>query len=90
MVRLPGASEEPDCLSKYQQSTPLPCICSLKDRGRAMAQAVSDRPLTAEALVRAGLVNVGFVVDKLALEHVFLRVLRYSPVSIIPPRLSTD
>jgi hypothetical protein len=32
-------------------------------------------------------VNVRFVVEKLALVQVFLRVLRYSPVSIIAPVL---
>jgi hypothetical protein len=30
---------------------------------------------------------VGFVVDKVALGQVFLRVLQFSPVSIIPPLL---
>jgi hypothetical protein len=43
-----------------------------------MAQIVSRRPLTAEARVRA----LGFVVDKVALGQVFLRVLRVSPVNI--------
>jgi hypothetical protein len=32
-----------------------------------------------------GSVHVGFVVDKMALEQVFLQVLRFSPVNIIPP-----
>jgi hypothetical protein len=45
---------------------------------RAMAQAVSRR---------SGLVRVGFVVDKVALEQVFLRVLRFSLVNFIPPVL---
>jgi len=31
---------------------------------------------------------MGFVVDKVALGQVFLQVLRFSPVSIIPPWLS--
>jgi len=35
-----------------------------------------------------GSVHVGFVVDKVALGQVFLRVLRFSPVSIIPPWFS--
>jgi hypothetical protein len=48
-----------------------------------MAQAVSRRPPTAEARVRS--VHVGFVVDKVALGQVFLRVLRFSPVNFIPP-----
>jgi hypothetical protein len=38
--------------------------------GRAMAQVVSRRPLTAEARVRAR-IDVGFVVDKVALGQVF-------------------
>jgi hypothetical protein len=32
-------------------------------------------------------INVGFAVDKVALGQVFLRVHRFSPVSIIPPSL---
>jgi hypothetical protein len=59
-------------------------------RGRAMAQAVSRRPLNAEARVRPRFNLVEFVVDKAALGHVFLRVLRFSPVSIIPPSLSNS
>jgi hypothetical protein len=35
-----------------------------------------------------GSIHVGFVVDKVALGQVFLRVLRFSPVNIIPPSLS--
>jgi hypothetical protein len=35
-----------------------------------------------------GSIHVGFVVDKVALGQVSLRVLRFSPVSIIPPSLS--
>jgi hypothetical protein len=35
-----------------------------------------------------GSVHVGFVVDKVALGEVFLRVLRFFPVDIIPPWLS--
>jgi hypothetical protein len=54
--------------------------------GRAMAQAVSRRPLTAAAWVRAQGNPVRFVVDKVALGQVFLRFLRFYPVSIIPPR----
>jgi hypothetical protein len=36
--------------------------------GGVMAQAVSGRPLTADARVRPGSVHVGFVVDKVALK----------------------
>jgi hypothetical protein len=38
--------------------------------GRAMAQAVSRRPLIAAARVRARVNPVGFVVDKVALGHI--------------------
>jgi hypothetical protein len=37
---------------------------------------------------RPGSIHAGFVVDKVALGQVFLRVLRFSPVSVIPPSLS--
>jgi hypothetical protein len=50
-----------------------------------MAQAVSCRPLTAAARVRAQVNPAGFVVDKVVLGQVFLRVIRFSPVNIIPP-----
>jgi hypothetical protein len=51
----------------------------------AMAQAVSRRPLTAAARFHARVNPVGFVMDKVTLGQVFFRVLRFSPVSIIPP-----
>jgi hypothetical protein len=35
-----------------------------------------------------GSAHVGFVVDKVALRQVFVLVLLFSPVSIIPPQLS--
>jgi hypothetical protein len=35
-----------------------------------------------------GSIHVGFVVDKAGLGQVFLRVLRFYPVNIIPPSLS--
>jgi hypothetical protein len=57
--------------------------------GRAVAQAVNRRRLTTESRVAPGLIRVGFVVDKVALGHVFLRVLRFSPVSMIPPSFPT-
>jgi hypothetical protein len=31
---------------------------------------------------------MGFVVDKVTMEHVFVRVLLFSPVNIVPPWLS--
>jgi hypothetical protein len=50
-----------------------------------MVQAISRRPLTAAAWIRAQVNPVGFVVDKVALGQVFPLVLRFSPVNIIPP-----
>jgi hypothetical protein len=44
-----------------------------------MADAVSHWPLTAEARVRAPFRPMGFVVDKVAMRQVFLRVSRFSP-----------
>jgi hypothetical protein len=41
----------------------------------------------AETRVRPRSVHVGFVVDKVALGQVFMRVLRLSPVNFIPPVL---
>jgi hypothetical protein len=52
--------------------------------GRAIALAVSRRPLTVAARVHAQVNPVGFVVGKAALGQVYLRVLRFSPVNIIP------
>jgi hypothetical protein len=46
-----------------------------------MAQAVSCWPLTAEVRIRARVIHVGFIVDKVALGQVFLQVLRF-PLSI--------
>jgi hypothetical protein len=51
-----------------------------------MVQAVSRRALTAEARVRARVKP--FVVDKVTLGQVFLRVLPFSLVNIIPPSFS--
>jgi hypothetical protein len=47
-----------------------------------MAQALSRRPVTAAAWVRAQHNPVGFVA-KVALRQVFLRVLWFSPVNVI-------
>jgi hypothetical protein len=52
--------------------------------GRAMAWVVSRRPLTAMAQVHARVSPVVFVVDKVALGQVFIWVLWFSPVNIIP------
>ena len=54
-----------------------------------MAQAVSPRPLTADAWVHLRSVHVRFVVDNVAKWQVFLRGFRFSLVNIIPPVLHT-
>jgi hypothetical protein len=59
--------------------------CAVSRNVSFIAQAVSRRPLIATSRVRAQVNPVGFVVDKVALVQVFLRVLRFSPVNIIPP-----
>jgi hypothetical protein len=53
-----------------------------------MTQAVSRRPLTAEARVRDRSPHVGFVMGKVALGRVCILVLRFYPVNIIPPTVS--
>jgi hypothetical protein len=54
----------------------------IKYKGRAMAQAVSRWPLTAEAGFAPGSIYVGFVVDKVALG-------RFSPsTSVFPANIS--
>jgi hypothetical protein len=53
-----------------------------------MAQAVLCRLLTAESRFAPGSVYLGFVVDKMALGQVFLRVFLFSPVNIITPLFS--
>jgi hypothetical protein len=54
-----------------------------------MAQVVSRRPLTAEARVRAWVNLCGICGGQSVTGTGFLlRVLRFSPVSIIPPSLS--
>jgi hypothetical protein len=55
-----------------------------------MAQAVSRRPPTAEARVHVRVIPCGILLNKVALGQGFLRVLRFSPVSIIPPGLHID
>jgi hypothetical protein len=50
-------------------------------QGRAITKVVSHPPFTTEA----GSVHAGFVVDKLALGQVFLRVPQFFHVYIIVP-----
>ena len=69
-------------------------------KGDAIAQSVQAmglavpwlRPLVAGLSPRTpgfdpGSVHLGFVVDKVAVGQVFLRILRFSPVNFIPPVL---
>jgi hypothetical protein len=66
--------------SKFNRKSPIDGSMYLS--GRAMAQAVSRRPLTTEARGSVpGQVHVRFVVDKVALGQVFLRVVGF-PLSI--------
>jgi hypothetical protein len=51
-----------------------------------MPRAANRRPLAAEPRFRS---NVRDVVDKVALGRVFFRVLRFLPVTVIPPVLHT-
>jgi hypothetical protein len=54
-----------------------------------LAQAASRQPLARRSRFDPGLVDVWLFLDKVALRHVFLSVLRFFPVSIIPPMLYT-
>jgi hypothetical protein len=56
--------------------------------GSAIAQAVSRRPLTAEARVLTRVTLYGICCGDIGTETGFFRVLRFFPVSIIPPWLS--
>jgi hypothetical protein len=54
-------------------------------KGRTVAQAVSHWLPTAASRIRARVWQVGFVVEKMALGQVFLRVLRFPlPIFILP------
>jgi hypothetical protein len=64
----------------------LDVLCSV----RAMAQAVGRRPFTAQALVRSQTSPHGICGGQSGTGTVFLRVLRFSPVSIVPPMLYTS
>jgi hypothetical protein len=55
--------------------------------GRAMTQAVSRLPPTADARVRSRVSPCGICRGQLALGQVFTRVRRFSPVNLIPPVL---
>jgi hypothetical protein len=53
-----------------------------------MTQAVSRRPLTAESRVRAWVNPSGIYGGHSGTGTGFLRVLRFSPVNVIPPSFS--
>jgi hypothetical protein len=68
--------------SKYSSQNPV----LRHPQSMLMAQIACRLPLTAEARVRARVsIRVGFLAEKVALGQAFLRVLRFFPVSIIPP-----
>jgi hypothetical protein len=52
---------------------------------RAVAQAVCRSPLNTYARVHLQVNHVGFVLDKVALGEVIIRILRSSTVSVILP-----
>jgi hypothetical protein len=54
-----------------------------------MVQLVSCQLLTMAARVQSQVADVEFVLDKLALAHVFLPEIQSSPVSITPLMLHT-
>jgi hypothetical protein len=62
---------------RYQQSRAVPWL-------RWLGSGLSPR----RPGFASGSIYVGFVVDKVTLAQGFLRILRFSPVSIIPPPLS--
>jgi hypothetical protein len=64
-------------------------MSSCCDVGRAMAQAVSRLFLTAKGWFYARVSVCGIYGGQSDTGHVYLRVLRFSPVSIIPPWLYT-
>jgi hypothetical protein len=52
-----------------------------------MSQAINADLLPQISGFDYGRVHVGFVVDEVALGHLFLPVIRFSPVDIIPPMI---
>jgi hypothetical protein len=63
-------------------------ICIAKALGRAVAQAVSRRPLTAESQVRARVNPCGICGGQSGAGTGFLRFIRFYPVNNIPPSFS--
>jgi hypothetical protein len=57
--------------------------------GPVLSQAVSRLPLTAKFRVNLRSVHVTFVVDRVAVGLVFLRLLQFCRKTIIPPILHT-
>ena len=58
-------------------------------RSRAMPQAVSRRPVATEAWVQSQAILCGIFGGHITLEQGFLQILRFSPVTIIPPMFHT-
>ena len=54
-----------------------------------MAEVISNWPVTMEFQVQSQVSHVIFVVDRVALGQVFVRLLRYSCISIVPPMSHT-
>jgi hypothetical protein len=52
----------------------------------AQCRLLHEQFIVPPLITAARVSPMGFVVDKVALGQVFLRVLRFSPVNIIPPR----
>jgi hypothetical protein len=63
---------------------------SVFKEGCAMSQEVSCRPVLVDTGFDTGPVHLGFMVFKLTLVQVFLRVPQYSPLSVIQPMLCAD
>jgi hypothetical protein len=74
------------CINKRIPGSILTAVSNIENSDRAMVQEVNLSPLWPGFAPRS--LHVGFVVDKVALGQVFLRVLRLSRVNIIPPWLS--
>jgi hypothetical protein len=60
----------------------LPVLSLLQDR--AMDQAISRRPLSAETRGAPRSVCIEFMAEKVTLGQVFLQILRFSLINIIP------
>jgi len=55
-----------------------------------LSRSVSRRPLATETRKQCQTVHVGFMVNKVEVGEVFLAVLLFCPVSVIPQKLQTQ